>query len=143
MVPPRISIVTLGAHDMSTMRSFYRSLGWKEQDSASDEHSMFHTAGGVLALFPFDHLAADANVPAAPAGDYRGFTLAINLESREKVDDAFKSLKDLGVRITKEPQDVFWGGYSGYFADPEGNLWEIAWNPFSKFDERGALIITD
>lgn len=141
MIPARISIVTLGAHDMAQMRAFYRSLGWSEQDGASDEHSMFHTAGGVLSLFGIEDLAKDANVPATEPSNYRAIALAINLESREQVDEAFVALRDLGATITKAPEEVFWGGYSGYFADPEGNLWEIAWNPFVNFDERGALII--
>ena len=141
MIPARISIVTLGVRDMPAMRAFYRSLGWREEGD-SDSHSMFHTGGGVLALFPYDELAADASVQISDdIGDYRGFTLAINLESREDVDTAFEALRDLGVRITKEPVATEWGGYSGYFADPEGNLWEIAWGSFYSIDDRGGMIM--
>ena len=141
MIPARLSIVTLGVHDMPSMRDFYRSLGWREEGD-SDQHAMFHTGGGVLALFPFDELAADATVPAGePQSGYRGFSLAINLETREMVDEAFASLKELGVTITKEPTETDWGGYSGYFSDPEGNLWEIAWGSFYSIDDRGGLII--
>lgn len=141
MIPARLSIVTIGAHDMPAMREFYRSLGWQEE-GGSDQHSMFHTGGGVLALFPFENLAADASVPAGePHTGYRGFTLAINLETREMVDEAFAELRELGVTITKEPAETDWGGYSGYFSDPEGNLWEIAWGSFYSIDDRGGLIM--
>ena len=86
MIPARVSLITLGVQDMSTMREFYRNLGWREE-GGSDNHSMFHTGGGVLALFPWDDLSADAGVPATDAHTgYRGFTLAINLETRELVD---------------------------------------------------------
>ena len=139
MIPARISIVTIGTRDFAAMREFYRSLGWREA-SSSEEHSMFDTAGGVLSLFPSDELAKDADVDTLTApGAYSNFSLAINLESRELVDQTFAHLRELGVTITKEPHETFWGGYSGYFADPENNLWEIAWNPYVRFDSRGAL----
>ncbi len=144
MIPARLSIVTLGVEDMALMRDFYRSLGWPEQSTASDEHSMFLTGGGVLALFPLDELAADANVaPPKTFIGFRGFTLACNLESREAVDAAFEMLRGTDAVIVKEPQEVFWGGYSGYFSDPEENFWEIAHNPFVSFDERGAIIAAE
>jgi uncharacterized glyoxalase superfamily protein PhnB len=81
----------------------------------------------------------DVELPVEPSG-FRGVTLACNLDSREAVDRAFDSLRGIGAKILKEPQEVYWGGYSGYFADPEENYWEVAWNPFVSFDERGALI---
>jgi uncharacterized protein len=141
MIPARISIVTLGAHDMPTLRAFYRSLGWQEE-AGSDTHSMFHTGGGMLALFPYTALAVDAGVqPESGGRGYRGVTLAINLETREMVDEAFETLRGLGATITKQPVETSWGGYSGYFADPEGNLWEIAWGSFYSIDERGALVL--
>jgi uncharacterized protein len=141
MISPRISVVTLGVNDMPAMRAFYRSLGWREEGD-SDVHAMFHTGGGILALFPFKELAADASVPSGePVAGFRGFTLAINLEARDLVDDAFAELRNLGVRIIKEPAETDWGGYSGYFADPEGNLWEIAWGSFYTIDDRGGMIM--
>jgi predicted lactoylglutathione lyase len=141
MIPPRLSIVTLCVRDMASMRAFYRALGWPEQSSASDEHAMFLTGGGVLALFPLEAMPreVDVELPVEPSG-FRGVTLACNLDSREAVDRAFDSLRGIGAKILKEPQEVYWGGYSGYFADPEENYWEVAWNPFVSFDERGALI---
>lgn len=144
MIPGRLSIVTLGVEDMALMRGFYRSLGWREQSSASDEHAMFLTGGGVLALFPLDALAEDANTdPPNTFDGFRGFTLACNLESREAVDTAFEKLRAVGVEVVKEPQEVSWGGYSGYFVDPEENYWEVAHNPFVTFDDRGALVISE
>ncbi|MEZ4524131.1 MAG: VOC family protein [Thermomicrobiales bacterium] len=144
MIAARLSIVTLGVEDMSLMRAFYRSLGWPEQSSANDEHAMFLTGGGVLALFPLDELARDANTkPPNTFDGFRGFTLACNLESREAVDLAFETLREAGAEIVKEPEEVFWGGYSGYFIDPEENYWEVAHNPFVTFDERGGLIASE
>lgn len=144
MIVARLSIVTLGVEDMALMREFYRSLGWTEQSSANDEHAMFHTGGGVLALFPLDELAKDANtIPPSTFMGFRGFTLACNLESRQAVDAAFETLRGTEAVIIKEPEEVYWGGYSGYFVDPEENFWEVAHNPFVSFDERGALIISD
>ena len=144
MIAARLSAVTLGVEDMALMRGFYQSLGWPEQSSASDEHAMFLTGGGALALYPLDALADDANtIPPKTFAGFRGFTLACNLESREAVDAAFETLRSVGVEIVKEPQDVFWGGYSGYFIDPEENFWEVAYNPFVSFDERGGLILAE
>lgn len=144
MIAGRLSIVTLGVEDMAMMRAFYRSLGWLEQSSANDEHAMFLTGGGILALFPLDELARDANVaPPKTFIGFRGFTLACNLESREAVDVAFETLRGTEAVITKEPQDVEWGGYSGYFVDPEENFWEVAYNPFVAFDERGGVIASE
>lgn len=98
-------------------------------------------------MLPLETLPDEANVdPEAVdavgiAPGSRGITMAINLESREAVDAAFEHLETVGAEIVKPPQEVFWGGYSGYFADPEGNLWEVAHNPFVSFDERGAVLL--
>lgn len=139
MIPARVSVITIGVRDIETMRSFYRSLGWREASSSAD-HAMFETVGGVLALFPAGELASDAQVePSGGKERHPSFSLAINLESRECVESVFEELRALDVRITKEPDETFWGGYGGYFSDPEGNLWEVVWNPYVRFDQRGAL----
>ena len=144
MISPRLSILTLGVEDMALMRAFYRSLGWKEQAEASDEHAMFQTGGAILALYPLDALAEDANTePPKIFAGFRGVTLACLLESPAAVDTAFAQLRKLGAEIVKEPQDMYWGGYAGYFIDPEENYWEVAFNPFVTFDKRGGLIIAD
>ena len=140
-IPARISIVTLGVRDFETMRRFYGGLGWRETVAVED-FSAFDTGGAVLALFPFTHLAEDAHVAIdGPQTSYRGIALALNVETREMVDTAIDELRTAGARITKEPVDAVWGGRSAYFADPEDNLWEVAWNPAASFDARGGLIM--
>jgi catechol 2,3-dioxygenase-like lactoylglutathione lyase family enzyme len=139
-IPARISIVTLGVRDLERMRAFYSGLGWR-QTAHFEEFSAFDTGSAILALFPFDRLAADAHVASdIPQPAYRGFALALNVETRELVDATIDELRAVGARITKEPEDAEWGGRSAYFSDPEGNLWEVAWNPAASFDARGALI---
>ena len=134
-----LHIVTLGVRDLEVSRKFYtETLGWK-QSSASNEGITFIQAGGVvLALFPREELAKDALVSAEGNG-FAGFTLARNVNSEKEVDDVIADLQSKGVTITKEPQKMFWGGYSSYFADPDGYLWEVAYNPFFPFDENGNL----
>ncbi|MFW6075001.1 MAG: VOC family protein [Chloroflexota bacterium] len=141
MIPARVSIVFLGVKDMSCMRAFFRQLGWPEQSTSNDQHVMYHTGGAILGLYPEDDLRADADVAGEDGSEVRPFTLAVNLESKEAVDRAFAHLEQIEAEITKPPENVFWGGYSGYFRDPEGNLWEVAHNPFVEFDDRGALIL--
>jgi catechol 2,3-dioxygenase-like lactoylglutathione lyase family enzyme len=134
-----LHIVTLGVSDLKRSRDFYsQTLGWKSS-SASNEGIVFFQAGGVvLALFPREELAKDALVSSKGSG-FAGFTLAYNAQSETEVDEIIRDLKAKGVKILKEPQKVFWGGYSSYFADPDGNCWEVAYNPFFPFDENGNL----
>ena len=100
---------------------------------------MFFQAGGVvLSIFPREKLAEDAQVKAEGSG-FAGITLAYNTQSEAEVDEIINDLRAKGVKILKEPQKVFWGGYSSYFADPDGNCWEVAYNPFFPFDEQGNL----
>jgi catechol 2,3-dioxygenase-like lactoylglutathione lyase family enzyme len=133
-----LHIVTLGVKDLEVSRKFYaETLGWKI--ARPQEGIVFFQAGGVvLALFPREELAKDATVPAKGSG-FAGFTLAYNAGSEAEVDEIIADLKAKGVKILKEPQKVFWGGYSSYFADPDGNCWEVAYNPFFPFDENGNL----
>jgi catechol 2,3-dioxygenase-like lactoylglutathione lyase family enzyme len=134
-----LHIVTLGVKDFEKSKKFYAEvLGWK-LSSASNEGIAFFQAGGVvLALFPRDELAKDALV--SPEGNsFAGFTLAYNARGESEVDEIIADLKSKGVKIVKEPQKVFWGGYSSYFADPDDYRWEVAYNPFFPFDESGNL----
>ena len=141
MIPARISIVTLGVRDLASMRAFYGGLGWEEGIS-SEGFAAFKTGGAVLALFPLDELARDANSVVPPGeGGFRGVTLALNVEEKGRVDEVVGTVRAAGGRIVKEPIDAAWGGRSAYFSDPEGNLWEVAWMPGSSFDERGGLIL--
>ncbi len=141
MIPARISIVTLGVRDLASMRAFYGGLGWEEGIS-TEGFAAFKTGGAVLALFPLDELARDANSVVPPGeGGFRGVTLALNVEEKGRVDEVVGTVRAAGGRIVTEPIDADWGGRSAYFSDPEGNLWEVAWMPGSSFDERGGLIL--
>lgn len=142
MIPARISLVTLGAIDLDALRAFYRRLGWKEAAISQEGFAAFETGGGILALYPLDALTEDAGLPPAVRREsFRGVTLAANVSARDAVDAAIAAARAAGAKILKEPRDADWGGRSGYFADPEGNVWEVAWMPGSSFDERGALVL--
>jgi catechol 2,3-dioxygenase-like lactoylglutathione lyase family enzyme len=140
-IPARISLVSLGVADVARSTAFYESLGWRRSTSSQDGVISFvHTSGAVLDLFGAGDLAEDADLPATQAEappPFRGFTLAINVGSRDEVDDAFAAAAAAGATITKPPRSAEWGGYSGYFADPDGFLWEVAHNPFWPLDDRG------
>jgi catechol 2,3-dioxygenase-like lactoylglutathione lyase family enzyme len=134
-----LHLVTLGVRDFEKSKRFYtETLGW-EPVRASGEDTIFIQAGGiVISLYPREKLADDAQV--SPEGNgFAGFTLAYNAQSETEVGEIIRDLKAKGVKILKEPQKVFWGGYSSYFADPDGNCWEVAYNPFFPFDENGNL----
>jgi catechol 2,3-dioxygenase-like lactoylglutathione lyase family enzyme len=131
---PRISIITLGVSDLARSVQFYRDgLGLPLRPDGSDTIAFFETRGTWLALYPREALAEDATVPAEGAG-FPGFTLAHNVRSREAVDAALQEAERAGAKIIKPAQEAEWGGYSGYFADPDGYLWEVAWNPYFRID---------
>ena len=139
-VPAQLSVVTFGVRDLPAVRSFYEALGW-ESRSADDEFARFEIGGAVLALYPLEALAEEARMPPpADTERFAGFTCAVVVQSEEMVDAAIEMVRVAGGRILAEPAAREWGGRSGYFADPEGNVWEIAWLPGSTFDERGGLI---
>ncbi len=126
---PRISMITLGVADMGRSVKFYRDgLGFPQLDSPP-EVAFFTLNGSWLGLFGREALAKDAAVPAAGEG-FNGFSIAHNLGSEEEVDAAMAEAVEAGATLVKPPQKVFWGGYSGYFKDPDGHLWELAYNPF-------------
>ena len=130
-LPQALSLVTLGAHHVPTLRDFYRRLRWEEAPGATDEYAAFVVGSVRLALHPMELLREEA-APAAlvpPEGRWNGITLAVNLADREAVDRAFREAVDAGAIAVATPQERQWGGYSGYIADPEGNRWEIAWAP--------------
>ncbi|MET9618343.1 VOC family protein [Kitasatospora indigofera] len=137
--PARISIVTLGVADLDRSAGFYERLGWRRSAKSSPEIVWFRTADSVLGLFPYEELAADAGVPATGEPSFRGVTLAVNLESPERVDAALKVAVEAGATVVKPPAAASWGGYSGYFEDLDGHLWELAHNPFFPFTETGQL----
>jgi catechol 2,3-dioxygenase-like lactoylglutathione lyase family enzyme len=135
---PRVSLITLGVADVARARAFYERLGFAAS-SASNAHVTFFQAGGMaLGLFGWDELAADAMVDPARGG-FRGVALAHNVRRKEEVAAVLAEAEAAGGRILKPAQDVFWGGHSGYFADLDGHLWEVAWNPGFAIAEDGAL----
>ncbi|WP_181442501.1 VOC family protein [Streptomyces tateyamensis] len=138
-VPARISIVTLGVADLDVSSAFYAALGWQRSTASSPEIVWFRTADSALGLFPADELAADAGLPPGGEPAFRGVTLAVNLESPQAVDAALAVAVAAGGGIVKPPAATEWGGYSGYFQDPDGHLWELAHNPFFAFTEQGQL----
>lgn len=126
-----INYITLGVADLAESRRFYREVfGWRET-AGSNENIAFFQAGNalLLALFGKTALAHDAQIPEQSSGFPR-FTLAHNVGSEAEVDALFAGFAAKNINIIKAPQKVFWGGYSGYLADPDGFLWEIAFNPF-------------
>jgi uncharacterized protein len=141
MVPQRVSLITIGAYDLPVLRSFYQSLGWEETSISSNNYAVFKTAGVLLSLFPITELAKDANIEITHSTKaFRGVTFAINVDEPEQVDSVIEDVRKSRANIVREPSDAFWGGRTAYFADPENNLWEVAWNPTSVFDERGSMI---
>jgi len=129
-LPARVSLMTLGVRDVNSSTRFYQALGWPlSPASVPGEVSFFNTQGGLLALWGEQDLAADVNVDAGPRPAFRGVALAVNLESHELVDTFLRAAEAAGGSIVKPAQATEWGGYNGYFADPDGHLWEIAHNP--------------
>jgi predicted lactoylglutathione lyase len=129
-VPQRLSYVTLGARNMSGLRSFYAALGWTERPGSDDDFATFDVEGVLLALYPVERLGAEAapREPLPPTG-WNGITLGINVESTDAVDEAFDSAQTAGGFPVTPPVRREWGGYSAYIADPEGNRWELTWAP--------------
>ncbi|MER5636670.1 VOC family protein [Kitasatospora sp. NPDC002227] len=137
--PARLSIVTLGVSDLRASTAFYEALGWQRSAASNDSIVWFATSGPALGLFPTEELAADAGVPEAGEPSFRGVTLAVNLESTGAVDAAMETAVAAGATVVKPPVATDWGGYSGYFEDPDGHLWELAHNPFFPFTADGRL----
>jgi uncharacterized protein len=134
-----LHLVTLGVRDFETSKKFYTGiLGWKPSSSSSDDTTFFQAGGVVVSIYQREKLAEDALVEPEGHG-FPGFTLAYNAQSEAEVDEIISDLRSKGVKILKEPQKVFWGGYNSYFADPDGNCWEVAFNPFFPFDGNGNL----
>ena len=131
---PRISIITLGVADLPRSVGFYRDgLGLPLLDENTESIAFFKCRGTWLALYPREALAADVGISTEGSG-FSGVTLAHNVSSKEEVDALLEVAVAAGATLVKPAQDVFWGGYSGYFADPEGYLWEVAWNPYFQIE---------
>jgi catechol 2,3-dioxygenase-like lactoylglutathione lyase family enzyme len=139
---PRISLITLGVTDLGRSYRFYTGLGFPTTRRPEDGIVFFQTSGVTLALFPYDELADDVG-PGwdMPRSKFTGITLAHNVREREEVDEVLALAEAVGAQIVKPAEDTFWGGYSGYFTDPDGYLWEVAWGAFP-FNEDGSLQVS-
>lgn len=134
----RLSVVTLGVADLERARRFYEEgLGWRRANRHA-EVAFYQIGGAVLALYSRTALAEDAGVPDEGTG-VGGIALAYNARTREAVDAVLQEAAAAGAKILKPAQDVFWGGYVGYFADPDGHVWEVAWNPEWPIAEDGSI----
>lgn len=128
---PKISLVTLGVYDLPRAIRFYRDgLGLPEHETNSDEVAFFKLDGAWLSLFPRAALAKDIGITDDSPNGFSGITLAHNAASQEAVDQVLEKAIAAGADLIKPAEKVFWGGYSGYFRDPEGHYWEVAYNPF-------------
>jgi catechol 2,3-dioxygenase-like lactoylglutathione lyase family enzyme len=137
---PRLSLITLGVADVARARDFYEKLGFKASGDSNPQVTFFDAGGVVLALFGRAALAEDAVSENSHPG-FSGVTLAHNVRSESAVDAVLSEAVAAGARLVKSAQKTFWGGYSGYFADPDGHLWEVAHNPFWPFGEGGRLVL--
>jgi predicted lactoylglutathione lyase len=137
---PRVSLITLGVADIARSRAFYEALGWTASSASTEEVVFFHGKGPVLAIWGRAALAEDAGLEDRPSG-FPGVALAYNARSEAEVDEVFAEAVKAGAGAVKTPRKTFWGGYAGYFADPDWHLWEVAFNPFWPFDERGGVTL--
>lgn len=137
---PRLSLVTLGVADVARSRRFYEALGFVASSASNADVTFFQLGGLGLALYGRAALAEDALVGDTAPG-FSGVTLAHNARSEAEVDGCVAHAVACGGRLVKSARKVFWGGYSGYFADPDGHLWEVAHNPFFALDEKGQLVL--
>jgi catechol 2,3-dioxygenase-like lactoylglutathione lyase family enzyme len=137
----RVSLITLGVQNLERSLKFYTALGLPTTWTPDKGVIFFKTSGTVLALYPLDKLAEDIgeHIKAVPS-KFAGITLAHNVKKKEEVDQVMKQALDAGAKIEKPAKDAFWGGYSGYFSDPDGYMWEVAWGAFP-FKADGSLDI--
>ena len=141
MTPQRVTLITLGVADLAIAKDFYARLGWQEH-GAQEGVAFYQLCGSVLALFGRGDLAEDQGRPESALGT-GAMTLAQNFSTEAEVDAAFADAIAAGATAIKPPRKVFWGGYSGYWADPDGHVWEVAMNPFWPLAEDGSLRLPD
>ena len=137
---PRVSLITLGVADLARSRAFYEKLGFKASSVGGDAIVFFQMGALALSIFPRARLADDANVPAE-GGGFRGITLAHNVREKDDVAVVLEEAVRAGATLIKASEAAHWGGQSGYFADPDGHLWEVAWNPHFPLSADGALTL--
>jgi len=142
MTPQRVSLITLGVADLAVSRKFYEDLGWTPKDEVPGQVVFYQLHGSVLGLFGIGPLAKDQGRPDATLGT-GAITLAQNFSDETTVDAAYAKALSVGATPLKTPEKVFWGGYSGYYADPDGHPWEVAFNPFWALNEDGSLTLPE
>lgn len=140
MTPQRVTLITLGVADLAAARAFYARLGWAEHGESQAGVAFFQMQGQALALFGRNDLAADQGRPGATLGT-GAVTLAQNFATEAQVDAAFAAALAAGGASLKSPRKAAWGGYSGYWADPDGHVWEVAMNPFWPLAADGSLTL--
>ena len=140
LMEPRLSFVTLGVADVAASRKFYEALGFRASSASQPDVAFFDAGGVVLAVFGRAALAEDAGVAADKPG-FSGVALAHNVRLETDVDGVLAEAVAAGAKLLKPGQKAFWGGYSGYFADPDGHVWEVACNPFMPLDEAGRVTL--
>lgn len=138
----RVTLITLGVADLDRARAFYAGWGWAPHPASQEGVSFYQMNGAVLALFGLEDLAADQGRAGARLGT-GAMTLAQNCADESEADAVFEAALAAGATCLKRPEKVFWGGYSGYFADPDGHVWEIATNPFWPLAEDGSLSLPE
>lgn len=139
-VPARVSFVTLAVRDLPRMAEFFRQFGWPEAKDNDENHVAFQCGGAVLGLYGADRYAPLFG-PSPEPGQFKGFTLAINLEDAATVDRVWETARNAeGIEIVSEPEDLWFGGRGFVFKDPEGNVWDVVWADGTSFDERGGLV---
>ena len=138
-----LSLVTLGVSDLAKSTAFYEALGFRRKSRGADGVAFFEAGGVILSLWPTVELAKDAEIAVADPSHFRGMSLAWNCTSASQVDHALARATAAGATLIRSAQTVFWGGYTAYFADPDGHLWEIAHNPHFPFSADGRLLLPD
>lgn len=137
----KLNLITLGVADFERSVDFYeKGLGWKKSDKSVEGLALFSLGGMVLALHPRHQLAEDTTLQYQPTM-FSGMTISYNARSEQEVDEVFKQVASLGATIVKPAQKVYWGGYSGYFKDLDGYLFEVAYNPFWPLNEHGDIVL--
>lgn len=134
----KLNLITLGVEDLMRAIRFYEGLGWKQSSASQESLAIFPLGGMTLCLYNRQALADDAQLPNT-ASAFAGLTLSFNAKSEQEVDLVMAEVAKLGATIIKPAQKVFWGGYSGYFKDLDGHVFEVAHNPFWLFDEQDNL----
>ncbi len=140
--PLRVTLITLGVENLAREIEFYEAMGLSRRMKQAEGVAFFEAGGIILGLFGRGALAEDAKVENSKPG-FSGVALAYNVATEPEVDQVLKAARAAGGKILKKAERVFWGGYSGYFADPEGHLWEVAHNPQVTFDDRGVMLMPD